>query len=141
MQETPFRLVYGADAMIPVEISIFSTRTKQTSTSENDNIRRAELDIVDEDRNKAEIRQKAMPIIKKKYNKRVQPRSFTEQDLILRRTEDARIPHAHGKLAATWEGPYRVIQVLGKGVYKLQTLQGVDISCIWNVSSLKTYFT
>ncbi|XP_016200263.1 uncharacterized protein LOC107641282 [Arachis ipaensis] len=52
-QETPFRLVYGADAMIPVEVSITSARRNQTSTEQNDNIRRTELDTIDEDREKA----------------------------------------------------------------------------------------
>ncbi|XP_057742915.1 uncharacterized protein LOC130961187 [Arachis stenosperma] len=141
-KEAPYRLVYGADAMIPVEVALTSARTTDPSATNNDVIREIELDTIEEDRYKAEIRHKAMQnIIRKKYNKKVQLRSFTEQDLVLRRTEEARKPHAHGKLAATWEGPYRITKVLGKGAYKLQTLQGNDIPGIWNVSSLRAYFS
>ncbi|XP_072078150.1 uncharacterized protein [Arachis hypogaea] len=109
-KETHYRLVYGADAMIPVEIALTSGRTTQTSAPNNDNVRQAELDTIEEDRYKAEIRHKAMQsIIKRKYNKMVKPRSFATEDLVLRRTEEARKPQTHGKLAATWEGPYRII--------------------------------
>ncbi|XP_072077907.1 uncharacterized protein [Arachis hypogaea] len=142
-KETPYRLVYGTDAMIPVEVALTSARTTTTtSATNNDKARKMELDTIEEDRHKAEIRHKAMQsIIRKKYNKKVKLRSFVEQDLVLRRTEEARKPQTHGKLAATWEGPYRITRVLGKGAYKLQTLQGNDVPGIWNVSSLRSYFS
>ncbi|XP_057723967.1 uncharacterized protein LOC130939916 [Arachis stenosperma] len=140
--ETPYRLVYGANAMIPIEIALTTTRSEIIPATHNDNIRQIELDTIEEERYKAELKHKAMQsIIKRKYNKTVKPRSFGEQDLVLRRTEEARKPPTHGKLAATWEGPYRVTKVLGKGAYKLQTIQGTDIPGIWNVSSLKAYIS
>jgi hypothetical protein len=45
--ETPFRLVYGADAVIPVEIGEPSWRVMYTP-SNNDALLREELDFVDE---------------------------------------------------------------------------------------------
>ncbi|XP_072072103.1 uncharacterized protein [Arachis hypogaea] len=47
-RETPFRLVYGCDAMIPIEVSLQNIRT--TKLSERDNIknRKTELDLVEE---------------------------------------------------------------------------------------------
>ncbi|XP_072086991.1 uncharacterized protein [Arachis hypogaea] len=139
-QESPVRLVYGSHAMIPVEIAINSPRAENIS-SDNNNIRRAELDVIEEVRDKAKLQQKGMQeIIKRKYNRRVQPRTFVEHDLVLRRTEEARKPPTHRKLAATWEGPYRIHHVLGKGAYSLQTLEGDDVPGIWNISSLRNYF-
>lgn len=31
-----------------------------------------------------------------------------------------------GKLSPTWEGPYRVKEILSKGAYKLERLDGID---------------
>ncbi|XP_057719175.1 uncharacterized protein LOC130933561 [Arachis stenosperma] len=56
-KETPFRLVYGSDAMIPVEISQNSLRTQHEA---HDDARRTELDLVEEVRAIAAIRQKAL---------------------------------------------------------------------------------
>ncbi|KAL0381905.1 UNVERIFIED_CONTAM: hypothetical protein Slati_4563500 [Sesamum latifolium] len=55
------------------------------------------------------------------YNKRVKSRSFQVGDLVLRRV-DALKPI--GKLDPTWEGPYKVTSVIGKGAYELEDPEG-----------------
>ncbi|KAL0402452.1 UNVERIFIED_CONTAM: hypothetical protein Slati_4275100 [Sesamum latifolium] len=55
------------------------------------------------------------------YNKRVKSRSFQVGDLVLRRA-DALKPI--GKLDPTWEGPYKVTSVIGKGAYELEDPEG-----------------
>ncbi|XP_072060408.1 uncharacterized protein [Arachis hypogaea] len=138
--ETPFKLVYGSEALIPIEVGIPTLRTELYNELNNLHARNTELDLAEETRELAAIRQRAIKqITEKKHNKRVSPRAFTEGDLVLRRTEEARRPPAHGKLAANWEGPFRVIKVLGMGAYQLQTLQGNPISGTWNICSLKMY--
>ncbi|XP_072088112.1 uncharacterized protein [Arachis hypogaea] len=138
-KETPFRLVYGSDAMIPVEISQSSLRTQHEA---HDEARRAELDLVEEVRAIATIRQKALQQrIAQRHNKTVRPRSFRQGDLVLRKTETARKPPSHGKLAATWDRPYRVRQVIGKGAYQLEELDGTTLPSTWNVTSLKKYYS
>ncbi|XP_016206511.1 uncharacterized protein LOC107646883 [Arachis ipaensis] len=138
-KETPFCLVYGSDAMIPVEISQNSLRTQHEA---HDDSRRAELDLVKEVRTIAAIRQKALQQrIAQRHNKTVRPRSFNQGDLVLRKTETARKQPSHGKLAATWDGPYRINKVIGKGAYHLEELDGTILPNTWNVSSLKKYFS
>ncbi|XP_057758224.1 uncharacterized protein LOC130978235 [Arachis stenosperma] len=141
-KETPFRLVYGSDAMIPVEISQSSLRTELADLTTQDIARQTELDLIEELRSSAAIKHLAMQQhIARRYNQRLQPRSFQIHDLVLRKTEQARKPPAHGKLAANWEGPYRVTKVIGNGAYRLQTLEGKDLPNTWNVSSLKLYYS
>ena len=41
------------------------------------------------------------------------------------------------KLAANWEGPYKVIKVLGKGAYKLAIIMGFEVPRSWNTSNIK----
>ena len=62
--------------------------------------------------------------VAKRYNSSVVPRKFEEGDLVLRRANIEAPTPGHGKLAANWEGPYKIIEVLGKGAYKLSTLSG-----------------
>ncbi|XP_072073807.1 uncharacterized protein [Arachis hypogaea] len=138
--ETPFKLVYGSEALIPIEVGIPTLRTELYDEQHNLRTRSAELDITEETRELAAIKQRAIKqLAERKHNKKVSPRTFAEGDLVLRQTEEARRPPTHGKLAANWEGPFRVIKVLGMGAYQLQTLQGNPISGTWNVSSLKMY--
>ncbi|XP_072077793.1 uncharacterized protein [Arachis hypogaea] len=138
--ETPFKLVYGAEALIPVEVSVPMLRTELYNQPNNQQARTAELDLVEEDRDVFAIKQRARKrYLERRHNKRVVHRSFNNGDLVLRRTEDARKPPAHGKLAANWEGPFRVLQNLGKGAYKLETLRGEQLPGTWNISSLRKY--
>ncbi|XP_015941368.1 uncharacterized protein LOC107466873 [Arachis duranensis] len=138
--ETPFKLVYRAEALIPVEVGVPTLRAELYDEQHNVNARNAELDLADEDREIAAFKQRAKKqLAERKHNKRVHSRTFNGGDLVLRQTEEARRPLTHGKLAANWEGPFRIAKVLGLGAYQLQTLQGNTIPGNWNVSSLKMY--
>nr|KYP32480.1 Transposon Ty3-G Gag-Pol polyprotein [Cajanus cajan] len=54
-KETPFRLTYGADAMIPVKVGEPSFRQLHFHEESNGNSLRAELDVLDEAREKAQV--------------------------------------------------------------------------------------
>ncbi|XP_072064544.1 uncharacterized protein [Arachis hypogaea] len=57
--ETPFKLVYGAEALIPVEVSVPTLRTELYNQPNNQQARSAELDLVEEDRDISAIKQRA----------------------------------------------------------------------------------
>ena len=59
-QETPYRLVYGSDAMIPIELSEPSLRTIIMLEESNELAQRAELDLIKEEREKARIKEEAI---------------------------------------------------------------------------------
>ena len=52
--ETPFRLTYGADAVIPAEIGLTSYRVQSYTEDKNEEAMRLQLDLVDEARAMAE---------------------------------------------------------------------------------------
>ncbi|QHO39191.1 uncharacterized protein DS421_4g126950 [Arachis hypogaea] len=92
--------------MITLEISQSSIRTYLGNQEE---ARRSELDIIEEVRDIATLKQRAaQQAIARQYNKSVKSRSFVRGDLVLRRMESAWKPPSHGKLAANWDGPYRI---------------------------------
>ena len=55
MGETPFKLTYGTEAVIPVEVGVTSTRRVAFSEKENDDKLRLNLDNLDEVRKKLPV--------------------------------------------------------------------------------------
>ena len=53
-RETPFRLAYGSEAVISVEVGLISYRMENYDKSRNDEAMRRQLDLVDEVRATAE---------------------------------------------------------------------------------------
>jgi len=45
------------------------------------------------------------------------------------------------KLSPKWTGPFRMIEVLGNGAYRLETLEGEIIPQTWNGANLNFYFS
>ncbi|GFY86953.1 hypothetical protein Acr_05g0005920 [Actinidia rufa] len=127
--------------VIPVEIGVPSFRTLNFNGKGNEGELRLNLDLLDEKRERAELRQAAYKSrIAKYYNERVKHRSFLPGDLVLRRvTLSTRDPSA-GKLSPTWEGPYKVIKVSRTGTCWLEDLNGKALSHPWNAEHLKKYY-
>ena len=63
----------------------------------------------------------------KRYNSFVIPRKFEDGDLVLRRANIEPPTLGHGKLVANWEDPYKIVEVLGNGAYKLSALSGSQV--------------
>ncbi|XP_072075865.1 uncharacterized protein [Arachis hypogaea] len=135
--ETPFRLTYRVDAVIPVEIGEPSPRLLLREGSEA-----VEKDLVDETRQMAHLTETAIKQrIALRYNGKVIKRNLGEGDLVLRRINIGPPTLGEGKLATNWKGPYRVKDVLGKGVYKLEKLYGKEVPRTWNMANLRRFYS
>nr|KYP71941.1 hypothetical protein KK1_011222 [Cajanus cajan] len=89
-KETPFLLTYGADAMILVEVGEPSFRQLHFHEESNDNSLRAELDVLDEVREKAQVVAEACKQrMSRRFNSNLKPRTFHEGDLVWRATGSA----------------------------------------------------
>ncbi|GJR31327.1 reverse transcriptase domain-containing protein [Tanacetum coccineum] len=118
--DTPFSLVYGTEAVIPAEIGMPTIRTAEVDIATNDDERRIDLDILEERREQAAIREaKAKLQMKGYYDAKVRGVSFRPGDFVYR-ANDASHAEDTGKLGPKWEGPYEVTEALGKGAYKLR---------------------
>jgi len=83
--ESPFSLVYGANAMIPVEIGDPSLRRELYDPTHNHQNMALHLDLLPELREKAQIRNLfAKQRATRKYNAKLCPRSFVIGDLVWR---------------------------------------------------------
>nr|XP_025703592.1 uncharacterized protein LOC112805418 [Arachis hypogaea] len=94
--ETPFRLTYGLDAVIPVEIGEPSPRLLLKGVGEA-----VEKDLIDEAREMAHLTETALKQrMALRYNTKVLKREFEPNDLILRRNDIGLPTPGEGKLAA-----------------------------------------
>ncbi|XP_020236489.1 uncharacterized protein LOC109816038 [Cajanus cajan] len=141
-QETPFRLVYGSDAMILVEIGESSFRRIHFDEASNEAELRTNLDVIPEIRDRALVVAEATKQrYKRRFDSKVKPREFREGDLVWRATGEARKDPRQGKFAPNWDGPYRIRHNLNNGAYKLEYLSGEPIPRTWNASHLKVYYS
>ena len=97
--ETPLRLTYGTEAVIPVEVGVTSIRQEVFNEESNDDHLRINLDCLDEVREKASSRMtKYQQKIDEYYNKRVKLRRLDIGDLVLHKVTTATRDFAQGKL-------------------------------------------
>jgi hypothetical protein len=101
---TPFRLLYGSEAMTSQELKHGSPRTNKSVVPDVDEP--TSKDLIDGDRvlalqalDKYQVQIKAWP------DNAVVPREFSEGDLVLVRTTRT---ESRGKLEPKWEGPFIV---------------------------------
>uniref|UniRef100_A0A2N9IF11 Integrase catalytic domain-containing protein n=1 Tax=Fagus sylvatica TaxID=28930 RepID=A0A2N9IF11_FAGSY len=140
-RETPFKLTFGTEAVIPVEIGLTTFRTTFHREEENEGQLRLNLDLLDEARGKAAQRialyQGRMA---RYYNTRVKLRRFEVGDWVLRKVSQATKDPSQGKLGPNWEGPYKVTQYYRRGTYHLEDRHGKKLPHPWNAEHLKKYY-
>ncbi|KAK1406979.1 hypothetical protein QVD17_38589 [Tagetes erecta] len=136
--ETPFSLVYGTEAMIPVEIGSKTPRTIPAEDAETD--LRTNLNLLEERREIAAIREASYKkIMEKYYNTRVREVVFQPGQLVLRSNEASKA-ESQGKMGPRWEGPYRVTEASKTGAYTLERMDGTVLPRTWNAIHLKRYY-
>ncbi|XP_068476269.1 uncharacterized protein [Phaseolus vulgaris] len=123
--EMPFSLVYGSDAMIPVEIHESSPRFLSFVAEESNEDREVNLDLLDKAREEARIKAEAVKRrVEHQYNSKVKPRQFQVADLVMRKAHPYELEN---KLSPKCTGPFKITEAKGNGSYKLETLEGGPI--------------
>ncbi len=140
--ETPFSLVFGTEAIIPVEVVWPSVRIQVFDEEGNNLGLRTKLDMIDEHREMAELRRKAFQQrVAIASNLHVKRKGIKKGDLVLQKAEfEARRP-SYGVLRANWDVPYLVIEEVRLGVYKLGDTKGGELKNTWHSDSLKKFYT
>ena len=136
--ETPFFLVFGAEAMLPPELKIRSTRVEAFNDSNQEQLRADDIHLLEEKRNQALIRSAVyQQALRKYYDRKVQPRSLAVGDLVLRLCQSK---SNRNKLSPKWEGPYTVVEVTRPGSVRLAMEDGQVLSNSWNIDQLRKFF-
>ena len=75
-----------------------------------------------------------------RYDRKVKSREFIARDLVLRKVVGNMKDQSSRKLAPNWEGPYRVITMVGAKAYYLEYMEERPLPRPWNVSNLRRYY-
>jgi hypothetical protein len=136
--ETPFFLVYGAEACLPSEIIMGSPRVQSFDESMQEQLRREDVDFIDERRWRAATRNARYNQALRRYHQRfVHSRVLRLRDLVLRRVLNGEGLH---KLSPSWEGPFKVTEVCQPGCVHLATTKAVPLPNPWNIEHLRKFF-
>jgi hypothetical protein len=120
--ETPFFLVYGAEACLPPEIIMGSPRVQAFDESMQEQLRREDVDFIDERRWRTVIRNARYNQALRRYHQRfVHSRELRVGDLVLRRVLNREGLH---KLSPSLEGPFKVTEICRPGCVHLATTEG-----------------
>ena len=78
--------------------------------------------------------------MKRGYDRNVRPRSFQIGDLVQHKVVTNTRNANDGKLEPNWEGPYKVLSLVGIGAYRLEDISGKPVPRPWNTCNLRKYF-
>jgi ribonuclease HI len=144
-QATPYSLVYGSEAVLPLEIQLPSLRVavhEELTQDEQIRLRYQELDALEEGRletlQNLELYRQNMV---RAYDKLVKRRVFRKGELVLVLRRPIVVTHkTRGKFEPKWEGPYVIEQAYDGGAYQLVDHQGSRPMPPINGRFLKKYF-
>jgi hypothetical protein len=132
---TPFKLLFGDEAITPEEAKAGSVRTVASAEDEanysvkKDAIEGIRLQTV-ENINKYQAK------TIKWRDRKVRLKNIKPGHLVLRRVAN---PDTIGKLQLKWEGPFLVVSLSRPGSYRLKDMDGNGIPRSWNADELRRY--
>jgi hypothetical protein len=136
--QSPYFLVYGSEDILPADVMWESLIVEQYNEGISEDNRRVDIDRLEE-AHCATLVQSARYLegIRRYHDHNVKECSFNVGDLVLHRIQNTEGLH---KLSSPWEGPFSMAKVTGPGLYRLQTLEGDNVSNSWNIDQLCRFY-
>jgi hypothetical protein len=133
---TPFKLLFGDEAVTPEEAKVGSIRTV-ASVEDEDNYCVAKDTIEGTRLQAVENINKYQAKTIKWRDRKVRLKNIKPGHLVLRRVAN---PDTVGKLQLKWEGPFLVVYSSRLGSYRLKDMDDNDIPRSWNADELRRYY-
>ena len=141
---TPFHLVHGQEALLPIEVELASMRVLLHSKKKGkEALKERLLDLERLALNREETTQyyaRHAEARRKKFNKKLAPKGINKGSLVLwynnkfdYNKSDKFVPH--------WEGPFKVVELFNNGSYQLMDASGELHKTRVNGWRLKPYFS
>jgi hypothetical protein len=121
-RDTPFSLIYGAEAVLPIEIYLESSRVAHFNPEDQTEARELYAILLGKRRNTALSNVcKYQAALKRYYNKSVVQRELNIRDLVLKKDIYTKDKH---KFSTPYEGPFIVVDVVAPGAYMSAEVDG-----------------
>jgi hypothetical protein len=115
-----------------------SPQVQAFDESVQEQLRREDVDFIDERRRQAVIRNARYNQALRRYHQQfVHSRELRVGDLVLRRVLNREGLH---KLSTNWEGPFKVMKICRPGCVRLATTEGEPLTNPWNIEHLYKFF-
>ena len=143
---SPYFLVYGKEAILPLNIYLPSLQLAQSSRGRSSNFLQTQIITLlklkkegNKVKEKFHIHQQR---IKRWFDKHVAgDKQFQVEDTVLKWDKASEGKGKHSKFQKIWIGPYQIAKKIGDATYILQSLQGDLENLAVNASILKRYFS
>jgi hypothetical protein len=133
---TPFKLLFGDEAITPEEARTGSIRTLASIEDEGDC--QITKDTIEGTRLQAiEHINKYQAETIKWRDRKIKLKNIKPGNLVFRRVAN---PDTVGKLQLKWEDPFLVVSSSRPGSYRLKDMDGNDIPRSWNADELRRYY-
>ena len=133
---TPFKLLFGDEAITPEDAKAGSIRT--IALVEDEANYSVAKDTIEGTRLQAmENINKYQAETIKWHDRKVRLKNIKPGHLVFRRVAN---PDTVGKLQLKWERPFLVVSLSRPGSYRLKDMNGNDIPRIWNADELQRYY-
>ena len=133
---SPFRLLFGSEAMTPKEIKNESLRVIKTqANNEADELDKdlIEINVLEAVKNLDKYQQET----RKWRDRKIIRKEIQEGDLVIKKKKNWENPR---KLQEAWEGPYIVTKNLRPGSSHLANQLGNELPYTWNADNLRKYY-
>jgi hypothetical protein len=135
---TPFFMVHGSEAVLPMDIDYGSPRVRAYTEEGNQVALEDAIDQLDEAHDVALLRcTKYQQALRRYHERNMCPHEFHVGDLVLQRVQGRKDTH---KLSPPWEGTFIIHEVLRPGTYKIQYEDGRVVSNTWNIEHLRPFY-
>ncbi|XP_028078287.1 uncharacterized protein K02A2.6-like [Camellia sinensis] len=140
-QATPFSLVNGSKAVLPVELAVPLARMAMSAHLVPEN-RKNDIEATEERRDRASrAMKKYHQSIAHAYNQSVQHKKFKEGDLVWKIVDAIMRGQPIPMFSPRWESPYKVAEASSSGYYKLTRVDDGFRTGLINAKYIKEYFS
>ncbi|MCO5593614.1 hypothetical protein L7F22_047629 [Adiantum nelumboides] len=138
---TPFKLVYGTKAVVPLEFALPSLRMAEQFDMDFNAVpkkRLEDLQRLDEIKQRALLEQQIVHQRRKYWHDiKIKEREFKQGDLVL--LYQSKLGPKKPNLKIAWSGPYEVDWVFSNGNVRLKDLFGLILPRVYNGAKIKLY--
>jgi hypothetical protein len=142
---SPFKLVYGTEAIFPVQLALSVAKFLQETDSEPSDLTQRIHNLVELQQDREQLLEKTelhQERIKESFDKKVKSNVFKTGDLVLKWDAARQEKGKHDKFEALWTGPFVITAVQQNNTFVLQTLSGEEVAGgPFNGRFLKIYFS